>query len=72
MHYLPLYTPNLNPIERLWKVMNELVRNNRLFKTASEFKRAINEFFTKWPQIAHSMTDRINDNFLILNKASSS
>ncbi|MFT6194035.1 MAG: transposase [Cognaticolwellia sp.] len=22
LHYLPLYSPNLNLIERLWKVMN--------------------------------------------------
>ncbi|NQY38343.1 MAG: transposase [Alteromonadaceae bacterium] len=26
-HYLPPYSPNLNPIERLWKVMNEHARN---------------------------------------------
>lgn len=23
LHYLPPYSPNLNPIERLWKVMND-------------------------------------------------
>ncbi|CAK2111697.1 transposase [Vibrio crassostreae] len=28
LHYLPLYSPNINPIERLWKVMNEKSRNN--------------------------------------------
>lgn len=72
LHYLPPYSPNLNPIERLWKVMNEYVRNNRVFKSAAEFREAINEFFAKWPQIACSMVDRINDNFQILNKASSS
>jgi len=72
LHYLPPYSPNLNPIERLWKVMNELVRNNRVFKSASEFKRAIDAFFVKWPEISHTMIDRINDNFQILNKASSS
>ncbi len=27
LHYLPPYSPNLNPIERLWKVMNEYARN---------------------------------------------
>ena len=27
IHYLPAYSPNLNPLERLWKVMNEEVRN---------------------------------------------
>ena len=31
LHFLPPYSPNLNPIERLWKVMNEQVRNNRFF-----------------------------------------
>ena len=28
LHYLPAYSPNLNAIERLWKVMNEETRNN--------------------------------------------
>jgi transposase len=23
LHYLPTYSPNLNPMERLWKVMNK-------------------------------------------------
>lgn len=71
LHYLPPYSPNLNPIERLWKVMNESVRNNVFFKSAKEFKAAIWSFFTiTWPQIAPSMMDRINDNFSILKPAS--
>ena len=70
LHHLPPYSPNLNPIERLWKIMNEYVRNNRVFKTAAEFRQAINDFFAKWPKIALSMVDRINDNFQILNKVS--
>ena len=37
LHYLPPYSPNLNAIERLWKVMNEETRNNVFFKTAKEF-----------------------------------
>lgn len=72
LHHLPPYSPNLNPIERLWKVMNEYVRNNRVFKNAAEFRNAIDEFFAKWPQIAHSMIDRINDNFQTINKVASS
>ncbi len=28
LHYLPPYSPNLNSIERLWKVMNEEIRDN--------------------------------------------
>lgn len=72
IHYLPPYSPNLNPKERVWKVMNERVRNNVFFKTAKDFKGAIRTFFEEtWPQIASSMLDRINDNFYIINHASS-
>lgn len=71
LHYLPTYSPNLNPIERLWKIMNEYTRNNRVFATVSDFKTAIFEFFqVTWPKISASMVDRITDNFQILNKAS--
>jgi len=52
LHYLPPYSPNLNPIERLWKVMNEQVRNNKYFATAQEFRQTIDDFFDKkLPQI---------------------
>lgn len=72
LHPLPPYSPNLNPIERLWKVMNEQTRNNRVFKNAQDFRKAILEFFTHtWPKIALSMTDRINDNFQVINKVPS-
>lgn len=71
LHHLPPYSPNLNPIERLWRIMNEYVRNNRVFHSAKEFKKEIMNFFTvTWPQIAQSMTTRINDNFQILKQAS--
>src|ERR1700729_2262224 len=67
LHYLPPYSPNLNPIERLWKLMNEYARNNCFFRTAKEFREAILEFFeVTWPQIARNMVDRINDNFQIV------
>lgn len=29
LHYLPPYSPNLNPIERLWKIMHEHVTYNK-------------------------------------------
>lgn len=68
--YLPAYSPNLNPIERLWKVMNENVRNNRFFKSAKDFKDAINLFFSKiLPEIGESLASRINDNFQKLKPA---
>ena len=72
LHHLPPYSPNLNPIERLWKVMNEYVRNNRVFQSAKEFRKRIMDFFNvTWPQIATSMVDRINDNFQKLKQTTS-
>lgn len=71
LHYLPPYSPNLNPIERLWKVMNEHARNNRYFATAKLFKDAIDNFFANTlPAIADSLKTRINDNFQVLKQAS--
>jgi transposase len=68
LHFLPPYSPNLNPIERLWKVMNEQVRNNRFFKGAKDFKDAINGFFDDiLPSIGNGLDGRINDNFQLLN-----
>lgn len=73
LHYLPPYSPNLNPIERLWKVMNEYVRNNIYFSSKAEFTTAINEFFNvTLPKVAGSLVSRITDNFQILRPASSS
>ena len=72
LHYLPPYSPNLNPIERLWKVMNEYARNNRYFATAKAFRAAINGFFSDTlPEIAGKLASRINDNFQKIKPASS-
>ena len=67
LHFLPPYSPNLNPIERLWKVMNEHVRNNYFFKSSKDFREAINRFFDKiLPNIGATLNSRINDNFQLL------
>ena len=67
MHILPPYSPNLNPIERLWKVMNELSRNNMVFKTFNEFKEKVRAFFIDtWDVISDDFRTRINDNFQTL------
>jgi transposase len=64
VHHLPPYSPNLNPIERLWKVMNEEVRNNVCFKTPREFRERIRDFFDTWVvQNINALKTRITDNF---------
>ena len=67
MHPLPPYSPNLNPIERVWKVTNERVRNNVVFRTCSEFKTKIHDFYNlTWDTISSELRGRINDNFQTL------
>ena len=45
LHFLPPYSPNLNPIERLWKWMKECVIYNSYYEGFDEFKNAIFGFF---------------------------
>ena len=72
LHYLPPYSPNLNPIERLWKVMNEHARNSVYFKNKRDFRSALEKFFKETlPDIGDSLTSRINDNFQLFTHASS-
>lgn len=72
LHYLPPYSPNLNPIERLWKVMNEQVRNNRYFTSAKVFREEIHRFFSEiLPGLVGVLARRINDNFQTLKNATS-
>ena len=70
LHILPPYSPNLNPIERVWRVMNENVRNNVVFLSFQEFKTAILNFFDdEWNDISNGLRKRINDHFEKLNPA---
>ena len=72
LHYLPPYNPNLNPIERLWKVRHEYARNNVYFPTEAPFKDAIDTFFdVTLPEVTSSLMSRINDNFQVLKPATS-
>lgn len=73
LHYLPPYSPNLNPIERLWKIMNEKVRNNTFFSSAKKFRNAISNFFdTTIKEIPTLLRARINDDFQTIKPAFSS
>lgn len=67
MHFLPPYSPNLNPIERLWKLTNERVINNKYYEKFSEFKNSLLEFLGSLsdpPQnLLNILQTRITDNF---------
>lgn len=64
IHYLPPYSPNLNPIERLWKIMRECVTYNKIYSHFNLFKEKIRGFFkTDVTNLNDKLRNRINDNF---------
>lgn len=69
LHFLPPYSPNLNPIERLWKWMKERVIYNIYYEGFEEFKIAIMGFFstlnTLTPEsaIGQAFRSRVRDKF---------
>lgn len=64
VHYLPPYSPNLNPIERLWKVLREKKTYNKCYEKFADFKKEIRQFFfEEIPKITRELASRITDNF---------
>jgi transposase len=68
VHYLPPRSPNLNPIERLWKIMHEYVSYNRVYDKFKLFKESLFHFFDHtMTTIKDTLISRITDNFQIIN-----
>jgi transposase len=63
LHFLPPYSPNLNPIERLWKIMHENVTYNRYYPKFADFTEGILNFFENIERHKNTMLSRITDNF---------
>lgn len=69
LHFLPPYSPNLNPIERLWKWMKERVIYNTYYKHFEDFKAAVIGFFAMLPTLTVesvlglSLRSRVRDKF---------
>jgi transposase len=48
LSYLPPYSPDLNPIERVWKLTRRLCLHNRYFPTLDGVVEAVEERFATW------------------------
>jgi transposase len=46
--FLPPYSPQLAPIERVWKLTRRLATHNRYFATLVEVLGAVNTCFDRW------------------------
>jgi len=69
LHFLPPYSPNLNPIERLWKWMKERVIYNTYYREYEDFRSAVFGFFTTLSTLAadsilgQDFRSRVRDKF---------
>ena len=45
---LPPYSPDLNPIEQVWRLVRKRHTNNRFFRTVAALKEKLDEVFTDW------------------------
>jgi len=50
LSYLPPYSPDLNPIERVWKLTRRLCLHNRYFPTLAGVMAAVEGQFGYWTQ----------------------
>jgi len=72
LHFLPPYSPNLNPIERLWKWMKERIIYNTYYENFEEFKSAIFGFFdglSRLPPesiLGENLRSRVRDRFRVM------
>jgi transposase len=64
--YLPAYSPNLNPIERLWKFMKKKVTANKYYEEFDDFKKSLVNFFKGIRKYKNELRTLITDNFPIL------
>lgn len=46
--FLPPYSPDLNPIERIWKLVRRLRLHNRYFRTLDEVTLTVDQQFDSW------------------------
>ena len=64
--YLPPYSPNLNPIERLWKFMKKKIMANHHYETIAEFRQSLSEFFRGIRKYRSELETLLTDNFEIM------
>jgi len=61
--YLPPYSPNLNPIERLWKFFKKKTLYNQYFENVDKFSAACVNFFRYVRKYRGELNTLLTDNF---------
>ena len=48
LYFLPPYSPDLNPVERVWKLVRRICLHNRYFHTLKEIEEVVENQFLEW------------------------
>ena len=59
LYRLPSYSPQLNLIERLWRVLRRRATHNRLFVTMAELRTALRASFCYFSTMRHKVLSLI-------------
>jgi transposase len=63
LDYLPPYSPNLNPIERLWKFVRKEFFKDKYRDTFAKFCRQLEDFFANLDQYRAQLASLLTTNF---------
>lgn len=66
--FLPPYSPNLNPIERLWRFFHQRVTANHYFETFEEFKDTSLNFFKNLKVYKKELSTLLTDSFQLVTE----
>ncbi len=66
LYYLPPYSPNLNPIERLWLFFHKKILYDKYYETFKEFKTTTLDFFQNIKQYDNELRTLLTDSFQTL------
>jgi DDE superfamily endonuclease len=57
---LPSYSPQLNPIERFWKVLRRRAAHNRLFETLADLRRSLRNSLSYFQTVRERVKTLLN------------
>jgi transposase len=55
LYFLPPYSPDLNPVERVWKLVRRICLPNRYFHTLKEIEQVVENQFLEWSLVSESL-----------------
>ena len=66
LKFLPPYSPNLNSIERLWKILKTKVVYNKFYLKFDDFREKVIEFLENKTWLEEEFKNSLTDNFQII------